>query len=1299
MDPDSQEANQCVFYLSENLAKGASRTGALPTNSNLRGKAKFIGAYAYKKPNNTPITQDNRIIQTRENKNNADPKTFSIEMDMIIDKQNTGICFGARDKSNFLMWQINTEQGTTRVRPHVQRNGAWVQSTDYNVANAIGYAGNELIGKKIHIKIVVNNGQTVDTYFNGSNTSAFTYNIPTQLTGEFTLGKLMFRQNIDYDWQSEEIARYDNIVVRDKDEEILFEETFDDPSDTGFDGGVVVGGMLKVGLEQTGGGNPNAIDPHAIINLTDSVVLNTDNRTGTLNWTAPNDGDYVLMYYWQQGTAQQSQPAVEPAYCINYFDERGLEALKKYWQEHVLNDPVLNEKIKNGNVQLFMDSLEFDSGRGIANWTENFAEEFEARKGYDITPYLMLNIGLPSLWAWDEQSNIRGTYSLTDQELGQRIMNDFFDVQTELYMENMMKPFKEWLNSYGITLRAQISYGKYLEISEPIQAVDFPEAENRNQRNQPDLYRLWSGGSHLQNKVLSSETGGLDNSQYSYTYDRSLQEAYTQYSVGYSRMIWHIWAAQYGPDNASGNALNWPGYEGGMANFYKWGLREPSFSEYAEFNNHLGRVQQLLREGKGGVDIGMPYMKYGQHVVYSTGKGDWLLNHDSMFFPSVELQNNGYSYDYFSPDFLMAKDVTFNTETQTLELAGYKAIVLWQDVLTLEGAKAILNYAKKGLKVVAVDGAAVKSPYNDGNDEALAAVMAEMKTLPTVKTAASADDVYEALQEMNINPYAAFENENRQLLTQVRRDGDNRYLYLYNYCDESQHDSDDTSHGTNIQTEIAMDGMFIPYHIDAWSGEVSQLANYRHENGRTVFPISLDYGDVALYAFEAVNESDDNFHIVSTDMDSAYVSGNQIVVRGTESGTYHTQLSNGHTAEHTIDVPQAYDITGWNLRVESWTPGEKMSRTETLPGSSLTTTEYAVTTKKTDINVTLDTLTTWDNIPDVGKKISGKGYYCSTFNWDGTADGAYLNFGNLVQSMQVFINNKKTTDINMISPVVDISDLLVTGENKIEIVYSSNLTNVQISRGIVHEGSRPNNFVGYEVYYNSYGPAQATIIPYVEETVSFAEYTAVIVDDALQPIDPQQVTLDAPFKVMIQTPGNFLNVKFINENGGSIGKTLLSKTVNEDGTITWLISMSAGTVGQSRTLKLYAQPTVGGYADTGETLVFDVVKQEPAPSPTAEVISAQWVKKGTETSVLINEEFMIKVVTTADVTKVSLKNETGGSIGQISKTVTTNGDGNKEWLITIKIGSTGNPRTVTAYGYSPTDGDLDGQSFQFVITK
>lgn len=996
-----------------------------------------------------PVENELYLLQTREN--DSDPENFTIEGDFTIEKENTSLCFGVRDQNNLIMWQIKTKTGNDNVNvaPLIRKNGSWGEGATFNVTDYIGYTASELINKKIHIKVQVKNG-VASTYFNGSTQPAFEWTIPESVPknsdGKFTLGKIAFRQKTSATYSNEEIALWDNLIVTDEDGTILFSEDFSDPNNTGFEtkmGAEVVNGQLRVGTDQELDGS-KVFTADEFYDLTDLVT------NGTLSWTAPYDGDYIIRYYYQQGTAQASSPSVTSSYCINYFDSRGLDALKTYWLENVLNDSELNEKIKNGDVQLFMDSLEYTNGSGFTIWPEGFDKKFKEIKGYDVTPYMYLAIGAPtrSIWVWDNNSDLYGTYTLTDSKLATKILNDIYDVQTQLYMNEFMKPFKEWLNSYGITLRAQISYGKNLEISQPIQSVDYPEAENRNQRNQLDIYRVWSGGSKLQNKVLSSETGGLNNSAYTYTYQRQLQEAYIQYAAGYSRIIWHIWSADYGPK------ASWPGYESGSgyAGYYKLGTREPSYSDYDEFNMHLGRIQQLLREGKSGTDIGMLYTKYGQHLPYGTNS-DWLKQHRTMLFGSTLLQDNGYTYDYFDSSFLTADGVYYDKENGTLELAGYKAIVLWQQQLALDGAKALLDYVKQGLKVVIVDGAATISPYNDDAEVELAKVIEEIKTYANVKTAASADQVIYALSELGVSPYAGFSEANQQLVTQVRRDGDNRYLYVYNYCDQSQHGSASKSHGDIISTQIVMDGIFIPYKIDSWTGKVTELASYYHQDGKTYFPITLEYGDVALYAFEAT----DTLYTASDKLsDNAYF----------ENGNLYDKVLTGNT----------FDITDWSLTVESWTEGQTLSRSETVLG--VNTTEYVKTTAKNNINVTLDTLTTWDNIEAVGKTVSGKGYYSASFNWDGTADGAYLDLGKLVQSAKVKINGEYTDSVNINSPRIDISRQLKIGKNKIEIIYSSNLTNVQLARGVITDGIVPNNFLGYDTTYMSYGISQATVIPY-----------------------------------------------------------------------------------------------------------------------------------------------------------------------------------------------------------------------------
>ena len=947
-----------------------------------------------------------------------------------------------------------------------------------------------------------------------------------------------------------------------------------------------------------------------------AYITTAEDGTRVLNWTVPEgEHQYLIHYYWMQGTAQESSPAVEPSYCVNYLDQRGFEVWTEAFKEAVLGNEELNAKIKNGDVQLFMDSLEYSFGDGITLYSEQFAEEFQSRKGYDIRPYLLLADGLPGVVTFNEPVDyVCGTYRLEDEVQSQKILNDLHDVQTELYMENLLTPMEEWLNAYNIDLRVQISYGKYLEISEPSMVVDFPEAENLNQRNQVDIYRLWSGAAKLENKILSSETGALGGYSYAFTHQKHLQEAYSLYAAGFSRINWHIWTSQWSPEavfNPSGTGggwgtpvTSWPGFQS-MSMFNTLGLREPGYEEYWEFNQHLGRVQELLREGVSRTDIGMPRIKYGQEICFSVGQGEtdmWMQRHDYMLYPSMELQENGYTYDYFSPEFLNSDEVYYDAENGTLELAGYKALVLWQNWLSIDGAQNILDIAKQGMKVVIVGDACKETPYND-DDAALKAIMDELKAQDSVVVVETADDVLEALQAMGVEPYAGFESQ--QLLTQVRGDGDNLYLYAYNYCDGSLHDGDDEDHGLLAVEEIAMDGTFIPYFIDSWTGEVTQVADYRWEDGKTIFELSLEYGDIALYAFEAVETEPE--HVVASELET-FVTEDGIVLRATESGEYETVLSHGRTVKTNVEVPAAYDITGWNVTVESWAAGEIETRQDTFADSKgVSGVEKKVGTAKTAIEVQLDKLTTWDNIPEVGKEVSGRGEYKATFNWDASkADGAYIDFGKLYNGMSVKINGVDTVDVNMNAPVLDIGAYLVDGENTIEISYGSNLTNKLLSIGKIRESNLA-SWGGYDIHYRPYGPAQAVVIPYVDETVAVLENNDVTV--SVNAAEEAVINSEAAFEIAVSCAEALATATLTVETNGltdaaivpAEGWTVYAQT-EEDGVLTVVmgnvngvngdavIATVTGTVEKigAATVEV-VEATLSAYVGEGETFVNAIV--------------------------------------------------------------------------------------------------------------
>ena len=921
----------------------------------------------------------------------------------------------------------------------------------------------------------------------------------------------------------------------------------------------------------------------------DFVTQGSDAKDYTVTWTAPEgDGEYQIIATWSQGAYNSYAPGVEPCYTTNYFDERGVEALKKFWEEHYLSDPELVEKIKKGDVQLFMDSLELTYGDGFTWWCEDAVEKFQEIKGYDPMPYIIMVSGIGSgfefsLNTYYDMNGVNdfifgeqnmATYMLSSSDeydnltLREQIVNDWQDVMTQLYEERMLQPLKEWLNSFGIKTRAQISYGKAVEITEPSAYVDYPEAENLNQYNQADILRLHTAGAKLQNKVLSTETGGNESS-YSQSFQRLLDEIYSQYAVGFQRVVWHIWTSEYGYGNSE-----WPGYVSGSGDFYRWGNREPSYANYDEFNAHIGRIQKLMQTGKSRTDIGFIHNSwtqgmrtYAEDGSYSQKSKNWQYAHEGVEYRSTELQDHGYTYDYVSPDLLtidrsddsdyvaMPGEVTkveYNAETGTLEGAGYKALVIYQDWMDPDGAETILELAKQGMPVVILENAAQISTFTSdvsSKGNKLSDIMDEMKGLENVRvaavndekinyrkaeTGAYDDDVYEKLLELGVTPYAGFEEENHQILTQTREDEEgNRYLYAYNYCPNDYHQYSSKEevktedHGLNCTKEMKIEGQYIPYMIDSYSGEVTELADYSYEDGNTVFTIDLDYGNIALYAFEAADQEKDNT-IKSTTAESSYMSDNGPVIRVTEAGTYETELNNGNNVSSEVEeVAAASDITGWTLDVTSWTAGDQvLSSVEKI--GDVTTENKLTETRKTEIpGIKLDTLTTWDNIPEVGKEVSGTGVYTAEFEWDSTkADGAYIDFGDtLDQSMTVEINGVRvngaesqnptkkpvtvegtvynengeevayegtegrvsyTGGINWDKPVVDVGEYLQDGTNTIRIVYNSSLTNAALAAGIIGERDMVGTawygatsiWWGTDVTYRANGPAQAKLIPY-----------------------------------------------------------------------------------------------------------------------------------------------------------------------------------------------------------------------------
>lgn len=825
----------------------------------------------------------------------------------------------------------------------------------------------------------------------------------------------------------------------------------------------------------------------SILEITDTAEQTEDGCR--VAYTA-EDGDYVLFAYWQRGTGQVNTPSVETNYSINYFAPEGFEAFREYWDANILTDEMKQLIADNGNVQMFMDSLELAHGGGFVYWTSQFREEFINRKGYDIMPYVMLMLG-----------GRRGpaSYALDGEDVqGEKYINDFNDVITQLYIENLMQPMADYMHENGIELRAQIAYGQTLEASLPIQTLDYVESESLNGNDQPEVYRFQAGAQHLYDiNEFSSETGATWVN-YAYSLRHILEyPIYTEYLGGVNRVIYHGIASIWGPEGTS-----WPGYEGmygGVSE--RMDERQPFYQDLKSFNTHLARIQQALRYGQPQMDVGLLTLEYNMSTAYGQPISH-LLEHQGYYWPDVNMQDAGYTYEYFNPQILTQENIAAENGEVDPDGVSYQALIVWQEALPADVAQKLVEYADAGVRILILDGAAQHTPWNDGLDDELAAAMEELRSRENVAVIGEEAEAAAALAELGVQPRTAFEEPNQALLTVFRADEDAAYMFVNNYTQATETTAQenenlaegepymrhyDDSTAVSMDTSISVEGSYVPYLIDTWSGEVSRVADYTIENGRTVIPVSLDSGDTALYAFEPVEE-DANLTIVSTTADETLTVDGQPAIRAFADGSYETTLSDGTTvtSELHVNAPISLTDADWHLTVEDWQQGELLTRTEEK--EDYTTTEYTYETSKDTIDVELNGLKTWNNIEEIGLEVSGVGYYSATFTLpEGfTAEnGAYLDLGSLESSAKVTINGQEASDVNLDRPRTDVSELLQDGENTIEIRISTTLTNRILAMGLQQPGvaNLGMDFPRYVNGYFEYGLTTVDLIPYAEAVV------------------------------------------------------------------------------------------------------------------------------------------------------------------------------------------------------------------------
>ncbi|MGW8484569.1 glycosyl hydrolase [Microbacterium sp. NPDC055903] len=763
--------------------------------------------------------------------------------------------------------------------------------------------------------------------------------------------------------------------------------------------------------------------------VADTVDLTAQVIDEALEWTAPDARRWRLFVFWSHGTGQTASPSASVNYTVNYLDRAGVDAVIDYWRDVVLTAELRAEIDKNPRAQMYMDSLELNTwGAGGMFWGRSAADEFRARRGYDIAPWLPFLVRRTGMFA------ATTVYTYEPDEAHrievEKVRFDYVRTLTDLYIENMLRPFAAFLHENGLLLRAEISYGLPFELTRPGPEVDGIETESLEFASQIDAYRMLAGPAHLFGKQYSSETGATTRNHMldHRFYDQIIN---TQLAAGITKTVLHGWASRAGGEHVT----EWPGHEGMWPLFSeRFDSRQPGSEFYPQWNEAIGRYQYLLRQGRPRVDVGIlrtdhfidnllgvsPFDADGARIPDEDAYGRlWMRNRENQWWQDLGMQDAGWTYEFFDGSLLLRSEVNFDGTLVQPDGPGYQALIVYQEALDADVAALLLDWARKGLRLLIVNGtrelkvqlegsttfterAAVRTPGLDGRDAELADTLAALRALPNVGEVAEPAGTIAALRELGVIGRAEFGAPDPNILTHLREDGDLLHLYAYHFLYES---------GEQTTVELRTPGEGAVHRIDVWSGSIHPHPGVSYAGGRTRIGVTLAPGETALFTID------------------------RSVAAAASAPAAPVEIT---------------ALADWAVTVESWDAGEKELIVEDR-GLGYETREVLPHTAVTRIPVPGGDLRPWTELEGVGAEISGIAEYVTTFAVDAVdnASSRYLlDLGSTSGGLgSVVVNGGPARGFDTSRPLVDITEDIVVGENTVKVRVSSSLNNRLIARG------------------------------------------------------------------------------------------------------------------------------------------------------------------------------------------------------------------------------------------------------------
>jgi len=165
--------------------------------------------------------------------------------------------------------------------------------------------------------------------------------------------------------------------------------------------------------------------------ISSAKVMNLSDRMdaqGKLNWTPPAGEDWTVLRLGYTSTGTMNRPASKAGEGLE-VDKLSRKGTEVHW-ENLINKIIADAQGRSSLKEILVDSYEVGSG----NWTEDFAKEFQARRGYDLIPRLLCVTGRV----------------LDNADTTERVLWDLRTTTSELMNENYWSFFAEKCHAHGL---------------------------------------------------------------------------------------------------------------------------------------------------------------------------------------------------------------------------------------------------------------------------------------------------------------------------------------------------------------------------------------------------------------------------------------------------------------------------------------------------------------------------------------------------------------------------------------------------------------------------------------------------------------------------------------------------------------------------------------------------------------------------------------------------------------------------------------------------------------------------------